>query len=278
MKPKKRFLAKDRTFWAHVRVVSEAIGYTERRKKRVKIPSTQDIRSALDKRGLNGKQAISSGIDQELHDYFIYRAKVLNDDVQRLLMNAEEAETLFESYRTRLQPTCPLPMNKQKGEMKKPAFLTGLVNMLVEASAGQYPCNYDPRSLTMISRNGAPLRTFARRVDGAFEDTINPIAIWEIKEYYYTTTFGSRVADGIYETLLDGMELEELYDYEGIKVFHYLIIDGHYTWWECGRSYLCRLIDMLNMGLVDEILFGREVISEIPRMVREWTQLASSNP
>jgi hypothetical protein len=37
--------------------------------------------------------------------------------------------------------------------------------------------------------------------------TVNPIAIWEIKEYYYTTTFGSRVADGVYETLLDGMEL-----------------------------------------------------------------------
>jgi len=28
--------------------------------------------------------------------------------------------------------------------------------------------------------------------------------------YYYTTTFGSRVEDGVYETLLDGMELEEL--------------------------------------------------------------------
>ena len=32
------------------------------------------------------------------------------------------------------------------------------------------------------------------------------MALWEIKEYYYTTTFGSRVADGVYETLLDGLE------------------------------------------------------------------------
>ena len=39
---------------------------------------------------------------------------------------------------------------------------------------------------------------------------MNPIAVWELKEYYYTTTFGSRVADGIYETLLDGMELEDM--------------------------------------------------------------------
>ena len=39
---------------------------------------------------------------------------------------------------------------------------------------------------------------------------MDPLAVWEIKEYYYTTTFGSRVADGVYETLLDGMELREL--------------------------------------------------------------------
>ena len=35
-------------------------------------------------------------------------------------------------------------------------------------------------------------------------------ARWEIKEYYGTTTLGSRVADGVYETMLDGLELREL--------------------------------------------------------------------
>ncbi|MGO8748481.1 MAG: hypothetical protein ACLQNE_21100 [Thermoguttaceae bacterium] len=34
--------------------------------------------------------------------------------------------------------------------------------------------------------------------------------------YPIPTTFGSRVADGVYETLLDGMELEELRDHEKI--------------------------------------------------------------
>lgn len=74
-----------------------------------------------------------------------------------------------------------------------------------------------------------PLRTLARRVDGAFPCAINPIAVWEIKEYYHTTTFGSRVADGVYETLLDGLELEELRTSEGIDVKHYLILDDRYT-------------------------------------------------
>ena len=50
------------------------------------------------------------------------------------------------------------------------------------------------------------------------EAGLNPIAIWEIKEYYYTTTFGSRIADGVYETPLDGMELEELRVNEAITL------------------------------------------------------------
>ena len=90
------------------------------------------------------------------------------------------------------------------------------------------------------------------------------------KEYYYTTTFGSRVADGVYETLLDGMELEELREHEQIKIQHYLITDARYTWWECGKAYLCRMFDMLHMGYTDEILFGREVVEEMPRIVAEW--------
>jgi len=59
---------------------------------------------------------------------------------------------------------------------------------------------------------------------------MDPKVIWEIKEYYYTTTFGSRVADGVYESLLDGMEMEEMEESENIKMAHYLIVDSKYTW------------------------------------------------
>jgi hypothetical protein len=127
-----------------------------------------------------------------------------------------------------------------------------------------------------VVRNGSPLRTLARRVDGAFPSAVNPVAIWEVKEYYHTTTFGSRVADGVYETLLDGMELEELRQNEGIHIRHYLVLDDRFTWWECGRSYLCRVIDMLHMGYVDEVLFGREVVSRLPRLVAEWVEVVRS--
>jgi hypothetical protein len=146
--------------------------------------------------------------------------------------------------------------------------------MLIRANSDGMKCDFDPRVLTTITAHGKPLRTLARRVDGVFPAVINPIAVWEIKEYYYTTTFGSRVADGVYESLLDGMELEELREHEDIDVKHYLMVDAHYTWWECGRSYLCRIIDMLHMGYVDEVLFGREVIERMPAIVQEWVHLA----
>ena len=209
-----------------------------------------------------------------LLDYFAYRADVLNNYVEPRLMDVAAAKQIFEELKARHNPHCPLPLNKQKSEKKAEAYLTCIVNILIEAHAAGQPCDYDPRELTAVTRNGQPLRTLARRVDGAFPSTVNPIAVWEIKEYYYTTTFGSRVADGVYETLLDGLELEELREQEGIDIKHYLIVDDYKTWWSMGRSYLCRIIDMLHMGYVDEVLFGREVVERMPDIVKEWVRLA----
>ncbi len=183
---------------------------------------------------------------------------------------------MFEELQKNIPTKRTPPMNKQKGAKKAPAYFTASINLLIEQNAQGMDCDYDPRELTTVTMNGAPLRTLARRVDGAFPGPVNPIAVWEIKEYYYTTTFGSRVADGVYESLLDGMELEELREQEKIDVKHYLMVDSHYTWWECGRSYLCRIMDMLHMGYVDEVLFGREITERLPAIVKEWVALAKA--
>jgi len=142
--------------------------------------------------------------------------------------------------------------------------------MLISESLAGLPCNYKPTELTSITAQRRPLRTLSRWVDGAFPDILNPIAIWEIKEYYYTTTFGSRVADGVYETLVDGMELQEIRENLNIDIEHYLFVDDYFTWWVKGRSYLCRIIDILNMGFITEAIFGREVFSKIPQLVAGW--------
>lgn len=278
MKPDVRFLRQPKHFWANVRTVSQHVGYTARGTGQVLVPDLVAIVAALRELGLG----TSHVVDQEgkptdfgatLAAYFAYRADVLNRCVEPRLMNAEQAAEAFERVRSDTKSKLSIPMNKQKGDKKQPAYLTAMVNMLIDASLAGLSCNYDPRELTTFTHMGAPLRTLARRIDGAFPSAVNPIAVWEIKEYYYTTTFGSRVADGVYETLLDGMELEELRQAEKIDCRHYLMLDARYTWWDCGRSYLCRIVDMLHMGYVDEVLVGSEVLDRLPALAREWHAL-----
>ena len=278
MTPDPRFTDLSRSFWACVRKISERVGYTVRGQHTVRVPQCCQMRDALDAMGMNGAlvadaEGSPTQLGSQLQAYYAHRADVLNNFVEPRLMHAEEAGAVFATLHDELSPGCPIPMNKQKGEKRKSAFLTGIVNMLVEANAAGIPCDYDPRQLTTITRGGAPLRTLSRRVDGAFPSATDPIAVWEVKEYYYTTSFGSRVADGVYETLLDGMELAELSASEGIHVLHYLMVDAYYTWWDCGRSYLCRILDALHMGYLDEVLFGREVVERLPAIVREWARL-----
>ena len=283
MKPDARFLKQSKPFWANVRTLGQAIGYKARGQDSVRVPSIDEIRQAYEKLGLRsshlvGKPGKLQPMGKVLLDYLAFRAHVLEGFVEPRLMDAARAKKVFESLKSELRPRCPIPMNKQKGKKKAPAYFTGIINMLIERHSNGADVDYDPRQLTTITLDSAPLRTLSRRIDGAFPGAVNPVAVWEIKEYYYTTTFGSRVADGVYETLLDGMELEELKDTEGISVRHYLMIDGHYTWWACGKSYLCRVVDMLHMGYVDEVLFGHEVVERLPNIVSEWARLANQRP
>jgi hypothetical protein len=275
LRPDKRFVGQAPSFWAHVRLISEKVGYTVRGQGTIRVPSAADMRNAMKKQLLSVDHLLDADgqtteLGQLLLAYFEHRAKVLNSEVQPMLMDAAQAKQEFAELKRKLNPECPLPMNKQRGKKRNHAFLTGMVNMLVEAAIQDAPCDFDPRSLTTVTHDSMPLRTLARRVDGAFPSTVNPIAIWEIKEYYYTTTFGSRVADGIYETLLDGMELLELEQSAGRSIDHVLFVDARYTWWDCGRSYLCRIIDMLHMGYVDEVIFGREVLTRLPELAADW--------
>jgi hypothetical protein len=278
VKPDARFLRQPNHFWANVRTVSQHVGYTARGTGQVLVPGLAAIVAALRELGLGtshvvDKEGKPTNFGATLAAYFAYRADVLNRCVEPRLMNAEQAAEAFERVRADTKSKLPIPMNKQKGDKKQPAYLTAMVNMLIDANLAGLSCNYDPRELTTFTHMGVPLRTLARRIDGAFPSAVNPIAVWEIKEYYYTTTFGSRVADGVYETLLDGMELEELRQAEKIDCKHYLMLDARYTWWDCGRSYLCRIVDMLHMGYVDEVLVGSEVLDRLPALAREWRAL-----
>jgi hypothetical protein len=211
----------------------------------------------------------NSMIEDIVH-YMIYRSHIMKNCFRENLLDLSQAKAYFYNMLCSTpykEYTVPLPDNKQTGSMKDKAFFTGMINMLIEENRGGVPCDYDSRRPSTFIQSGRPLRTLSRRVDGAFPSPINPVAIWEIKEYYYTTTFGSRVAGGLYETLLDGEKLLELKASTGQSVYHVLFIDSYYTWWKDGKSYLMKMVDMLHMGLVDEIIVGREIFIRLPELV-----------
>ena len=277
------FKRQPKYFWAYVRTLSQYLGYTVRSKGIVKVPTLSEMRACLRSLGLDPNRVVDTfgeptQLGKGLNRYFQYRSKVLNDSVQHQLMVAEEARQTFKELQESMVYDCPLPMNKQKGDKAAPAYFTGIINMVIANGLKGAQCDYSPMKLTTITQNAEVIRTLSRRVDGAYPSVVNPVAVWEIKEYYYTTTFGSRIADGVYETLVDGMELEELREHEGIHVKHYLMVDAYDTWWKMGKSYLCRMIDMLHMGYVDEVLFGREVIERIPELTKEWLSQLKNRP
>ena len=273
MKPDPKYSAHTSTFWAAVRYVSQEAGYAT--KGAALAHEADRVRAVFIDRGLAAESLsvkLPSGetLADAIVDYLGYRARVLNDEIRDNLMDAAEAATLFDQLGKKLKPSCPLPMNKQKGEKRTRAFLTCIVNMLVQRQSAGCTVDYDPHSLVLLTRDNRPEVTLSRRFDGCFPSTTDPIAVWEIKEYYYATTFGSRVADGVYESLLDGLELRDAELALGRRVGHYLFLDGKLTWWQQGKSYLCRIVDMMNMGLVDEVLVGREVVDRLPGLVEEW--------
>lgn len=266
-----------REFWAYVKLASELIGYSKRGRGESGLRSydIHEVVEAFNEEGVsteriwNQEAMKATSFGNDLVSYLNKRKEVIEGEVTDNLMNREEAKHEFEKMREEYDVDVPIKMNKQKGDMKHPAYLTCMVNIMTAVALEEHEFVPEPRGLTVAQKGDTLLRTFSRRMDGAYPTRFNPKAIWEIKEYYDNSTFGSRIADGVYETMLDGEEVEELEKEEDEKIFHYLIIDDYQTWWENGRSYLCRIVDIVNMGLVDEVIIGREVISRWPEVIKE---------
>ncbi|MHB8243328.1 MAG: DUF7687 domain-containing protein [Solirubrobacteraceae bacterium] len=263
-------------FWALVKLVSQLLGYSVRKTKttpsRVATYKPDAIKSALADRHLDGTG--SDAMIDLVASYSVERARLMEQDVRPNLMDREEAREAFETVCSQHNPPAHLiSMNKQKGEKRHEAYLASIVSILtwqaLVQAHGEAVFDPAPRGPLTFSHEGMPLRTLFRWMDGAFPSLNHPHAAWEIKEYYGTTTFGSRVADGVYETALDGYELNDLRTV-GVDVKHYLFLDDRWTWWDCGKSYVCRIVDMLHVGLLDGAFFGREVLSQWTPIVAAW--------
>lgn len=261
-------------FWAVVKYVSETLGYSKSGK--VNTFTLNQIRSVLQR----GNLLLDEPLLFEVKRYLDLRANLLNDYVEPALMDAYTAKEQLEALLAQKEISyfSKQPLNKQKGGMRQINYFTAIINILAEKTIREsgkntsgLGFNDDPRGLVYILDSQRRLiGSTSRRYDGAFPDIINPLIVWEIKEYYYATTFGSRVADGVYETQLDGYEFRKIEESTGIHVEHVYFIDAYRTWWTQGKSYLCRIIDALNMGLVDEVIVGREVLNRWPQLIKQF--------
>lgn len=263
-------------FWSLVKLVSEALGYKDRRTGNVLAYETEDIEQVFRRFDM----PLDHSVIKDVRDYSVRRAATLNRYVKNSLMDAQEAYHIFEClYNTYsdYELLCKIPKNKQSGEMKRINYFTAIINILTEITIrkqyfydGSLGFDDDPQGLVCVfDSDNRIVGTSSRRFDGAYPQIFNPQIVWEIKEYYYTTTFGSRIADGVYETQLDGYEFADIERRTNRKVYHVFFVDGYTTWWKMGTSYLCRIIDMLNAGLVDEVIFGREVFERWPIFLEE---------
>ena len=128
----------------------------------------------------------------------------------------------------------------------------------------------DPQTRCVwCNENG--LHVSARNLDGAIPALANPQIVWEIKEYWGKTSGGSKMSDAVYECHLVGLELRDYEARGGQHVTHIVFVDGR-DQWAARKSDMRRFIDLMNQGLVDYLIVGRQVETEWAQVLDELLQ------
>jgi hypothetical protein len=140
--------------------------------------------------------------------------------------------------------------------------LVATVSAIASEECSRRGISIDPNPQTRCTwHSDRGLHVTARNLDGAIPSTVNPIIVWEIKEYWGKTSGGSKMSDAVYECNLVGRELRDFEQQTGLSVVHAVFVDGK-DQWTARKADLRRLIDLTYQGLIDFLFVGREVEDE----------------
>jgi len=180
-------------------------------------------------------------------------------DVYKMLRNEAQAVKACTDRKLKVKYT----KTKNKAHHRSPYAVVALVNSIVEKVCVAKGLKFNPNPQSRcVWCTANRLHVTARNLDGAIPALANPVLVWENKEYWGGTAGGSKMSDAVYECNLVGRELREYEEATKVKVVHIVFVDG-LVQWTARRSDLKRFVDLTNQGLIDHLLAGTEIETEL---------------
>lgn len=196
-------------------------------------------------------------------DSYLDHAEVDADSALAALRTEDEALLACTSLGVLVGKT----RTQSKDHHQSAKALVAEVSAYAQAAAAKrgVPVETNPQRRAVWA-NDRGFHVTARNLDGALPGLYDPIAVWEIKEYWGTTAGGSKMSDAVYECQLVGRELREFCERSGASVAHVVFLDGR-SQWQSRRSDLVRFVDLFHQGLIDHLIVGAQTQVEWPALL-----------
>jgi hypothetical protein len=208
--------------------------------------------------------SLEGDVATPLVNYLHFRNS-LWDAGDKLLRSEDEAKAYCQMKFNEL-PKTTQTKNPEHHQSSKAMVLTA--TRLAEAACEELGVTIEPnpqRRCVWVAKE--QLHVTARNLDGAIPGLVDPFLVWEIKEYWGTTSGGSKMSDAVYECALVGRELRDFEKRTKLHVDHAVLLDGK-AQWTSRKSDLLRFYDLFHQGLIDILIVGREIETEWQPFVR----------
>ena len=93
-----QFSNRNNFFWSAVKLISEELGYSDRKTKKIKYYTLEEVNLFEKNLSLNISEK------KDVVDYLNLRSDIINNDIKNNLLNKEEAKILYESLLKEINP------------------------------------------------------------------------------------------------------------------------------------------------------------------------------